>query len=225
MPSNRTLQDLRNSLAARLGFGAQGVNTGPLVANLNAILHDCQYQLYWEHDWSYLRARVVDSIGASQTNVDFPANIEPTRIEYVSVEFSGVWSDPLERGVSPQMYTTSDSPGVPVRWDTNISSGSLQIEFYPETDQEYNYAVCGQTLLGAFAKNSDESTIDGDLIFQFALAAAKAHYGHADAGMHLEAFSALLERQKGRARNKRVYRPGDDKGELFPKPLLVGRDI
>jgi hypothetical protein len=225
MPLNKTLGELRGDLSARLGFGAAGANNGALVSILNNFLYTSQVELYWEYDWRALRVWVEGSVGASQVYVDFPAEIHPERVQWISIQYSNVWTPPLHRGISAEMYTSQDIEGVPTHWDMNSSSGTAQIEFWPQTDAAYDYRVFGMAPLGALSDDSDRTTIDSDLVFLHALAGAKAHYRHPDAGYYTDLFARLMANQANKTWAKRVFNPGDDEGHWLPKPLLVGRDV
>lgn len=225
MPLNRTLGELRGELAPRLGFGAAGANAGQLIPILNAILYTSQVQLYWSFDWRVLRAWVIKTVGASQVNVDFPDEIHPERLDWISIKYSNVWSPPLERGISAEMYTSQDRVSVPTHWDLNAASGSPQIEFWPETDTSYEYRVFGMAPLARFSQDGDRTTIDSDIVALHALAAAKLHYRHQDAEYYLGQLQQLLDNLTSRNWVKRVFRPGDSVGDYLPKPLVVGRDI
>jgi hypothetical protein len=225
VPLNRTLGELRGELSARLGFGAAGANNGALVSILNNILFSSQVQLYWGFDWRALRSHVIETIGAGQTNVDFPASIHPDRVDWISILYSNVWTPPLQRGISAEMYTSQDRVSVPTHWDTNIATGTLQIEFWPETDTSYDYRVYGMAPLARFSLDGDRTMLDSDIVFLHALAAAKAHYRHPDASLYLQQVEQLVAAQKNKQWTKRVFREGDDAGSWLPKPLVVGRDI
>lgn len=225
MPLNRTLGELRSELSARLGYGASGANVGALVSILNNMLFSSQVALYWEFDWKALRTYVTDTIGASQTNVDFPGEIHPDRVDGISVKYSNVWLPYLSRGISAEMYTSQDREGVPTHWDINQASGSAQIEFWPQTDTSYSYRVFGTAPLGDFFDDGHYTTIDSDLVVLHALVAAKAHYRHPDATLYQGQLDALLARQKSNNWRKRVFEPRDDAGAIIPKPLVVGRDV
>lgn len=225
MPLNRTLGELRGELSARLGFGASGSNNGQLIPILDSLLYTSQVQLYWGFDWRALRTWVIDTIGASQTNIDFPAEIHPDRVQWISIKYSNVWTPPLERGISAEMYTGQDRPGVPTHWDMNAASGTAQIEFWPETDAIYEFRTFGMAPLGRFSQDGDRTTLDSDLVALHALAGAKAHYRHADAQMYLDRLVELMADIANKNWAKRVYKPGDDEGSWLPKPLVTPRDI
>lgn len=225
MPLNATLGELRGRLSARLGFGASGANIGPLVTILNDIIVEAQSHLYWMCDWNELHTYVTATIGASQTNVDFPGEIHPDRVSGISVKYSNVWLPFLTRGITAEMYTSQDREGVPTHWDINQASGTSQIEFWPQTDTTYSYRVFGTAPLGALVSSDDRTTIDSDLVFTFALAAAKAHYRHPDAPLYQGRADRLEQQLKNKNWRKRVYDPPGAVVDVIPKPLVVGRDV
>jgi len=225
MPRSRTLGDLRSDLSARLGFGAQGGNVGPLAPILNSILYSSQVLVYEEFNWRYLDTYVDGTIGASQTNVDFPAGMNPERIEGVSVKYSNVWLPFLARGITPEMYTSQDREGVPTFWDINQASGTTQLEFWPQTDTSYTYRVFGTVALGDFYQDGHYTTVDADVVFLHALMTAKAHYKQQDAPIYEGQWARLEANLKNRSRVKHVYRPNSKNAIPIPKPLVVGRDV
>lgn len=225
MPLNRTLGELRGELAPRLGFGAAGANAGQLIPILNAIIHSSQVQLYWGFDWRVLRAWVIKTLGANQVNVDFPDKIHPDRVDWISILYSNVWTPPLTRGISAEMYTSQDRISVPTHWDMNSASGSPQIEFWPESDTTYQYRVFGTAPLGRLTQDNDRTTLDSDIVSLHALAAAKLHYQHKDAEYYIGQLTQLMDTMTSKNRVKKLFRPGDDAGSWLPKPLVVGRDI
>lgn len=222
MPLNRTLGELRADLAVRLGFGSAGANLGSLVPILNSMLYASQTWLYWEFDWRSLRVHVTKTLGASQIYLDFPTEIHPDRIQWISRKFSDVWSPPLERGIPAELYTTQDEEGPPARWDLNGASGALQIEFWPQSDAIYPIRIFGVAPLGDFTQDGHRTTLDSELVFTHALMTAKAHYKHPDAQIYADLFAGLLAGQKARNWTKRVFSP-HERPPPIPKPLVVGR--
>lgn len=224
MPLNRTLGELRADLGVRLGFGSAATNNGALIPILNNMLYAAQVELYWGFDWRSLRVHVTETLGEAQLNMDFPEEIHPDRIQWISVLYSNVWTPPLERGISAEMYTSQDRAGVPTHWDLNSASGDPQIEFWPEPDDEYSVRLFGMAPLSAFAEDGDRTTIDSDIVFLKALADAKAHYRHPDAAMYAEKWNRMEADLRNKNWVKRVYRPGDSAGTIIPKPHVSPRD-
>jgi hypothetical protein len=224
MRLNETLGALRERLSIRLGYGAQGAQTGSLVSTLNEFLRSSQEYLWWNFGYRSLRTHVTKTIGASQTYVDFPVEIDQDRVEWISFYSSGIWSPALKRGIEPEMYTFQSTPTRPTNWDMNLSSGSLQIEFWPETDQIYTYRVMGIAPLSPFTSDSHRSSIASDLVYLHALGMAKHHYGHDDAQLYISMFADLEASVKNVSRPSRVYRQGRQNEDFNPIPKLLGRD-
>jgi hypothetical protein len=86
-----------------------------------------------------------------------------------------VWY-PLIEGIPPQLYTMLTKPWRPARY--TIRQG---IEVYPAPDQTYWLWMKGHLGLMAFAQDTDITTLDSELVYLYALARGKAHYGQADA--------------------------------------------
>lgn len=225
MPLNRTLGELRADLSARLGYGASGANIGPLVPVLNSYLASAQATLYWDYDWRSLRTHVIDSLGAGAFYLDVPATIHEERLEWISVRYSNVWTPPLKVGISAEMYTSQTIAQCPTHWDFNRASGSPQIEFWPEPDAAYSVRLFGIAPLSAFTADAHRSTIDSELVFLYALAHAKAHYKQEDTALVMEQLNKQLAQVKNKGWVKRVYERGDESGWIYPRPLVVGRDV
>lgn len=220
MPLNQTLGTLAARLQTRLGFGAAGASAGVNLSMMYDLLFAAQTQLYWSHTWKPLRTYVTKTLGASQTLLDYPTEIHPERIEGVSIKISAVWGPFLHVGIEPELYTTQDSEGPPVRVDFYS-----QIEFYPQTDQSYEVRIWGQKPLNAFAAVNDETTLDPDLVFLYALALGKAHYGHSDAQLYADQLSQLTASLRKANFARKVFDPVHRETIVNPRPLVVGRDV
>jgi hypothetical protein len=124
----RTLVELRAEMRAMIGAGSAGTAAGVNTPLIDTHLRNAQTLLYWTHDWAHLRAYELKTIGANQTLIDYPAAANPDRIRYVSVLRGTVWSPPLKKGITPQMYTYQANVSWPQRWEPYE-----QIEIWPMT--------------------------------------------------------------------------------------------
>jgi hypothetical protein len=216
-PLYKTLGELRQQLRTRLGFAAAGAAAGVIQANLDSILQEAQVLLYWTHDWARLRKYWDTTVGLNQYLIDYPDGCNPERIKAISVNRNDVWSPPLKKGISPQMYTTQDNTRDPYAWEPYE-----QIELYPKADQQYDVRIFGVRTLGRFTDTNDRSTIDDSMVFTVALGRAKAHYRHPDAGAYGEDANALLIRLKGKNWGKDVFNPNDFSAcEPLARPVVV----
>lgn len=222
MPLPRTLGEMAATLQVRLGFGAAGAAAGVNRANMFSMLFTAQTQLYWESDWKECRSYVVKSLGATQTLLDYPDEIHPERIKGISVNASGIWTPLIKEGIPAELYTTQTASGPPCRYELYAD----QIEFFPQTDQIYSVRIFGQKPLNRFTEENDETTLDPDLVFLYALANGKAHYKHSDAQFYADQLSQLLSRIKASSFAKKIFdAPRRGPTIINPRPLVVGRDI
>lgn len=212
----KTLGEQRSRLRIRLGYASAGAASGVLQPILNSFLYDAQTQLYWTHDWSHLKTYEDVTIGMGQTRIDYPALAHWNRIKAISVLRGTVWSPPLTKGITPEMYTTQAVASWPQRCEFYD-----QIETWPQADQAYTARIFYVKALTRFEQDGDRSLIDDDIIFTVALGLGKAHYRHPDAKVYMDASQALLLRLKGKNWSKDVFNRNDYKGEPLVKPVVV----
>jgi len=191
-------------MRAMVGAGASGAAAGVNATLLDTHLRNAQTLLYWTHDWAHLRKWEVKPIGMSQTLIDYPAWCNPDRVRYLSVLRGSVWSPPLKKGITPQMYTYQQNPTWPQRWEPYE-----QIEIWPLTDQPYSLRIFGIKALAAFNADTDRALLDDTLISIGATATLKAHYRQPDAAIHKNSWDALLIKLKGKSWGQDVFKPGD----------------
>lgn len=128
-----TLSNLRSQLSKRLGFGSQGDTAGPFQDLLTAALTDAHEQLMYQFEWPEIRRDWVFPLVAGKTLYSLPTDScnrtpDPERIISVHVEVNGMWSPPLQRGISPALYTIS-TRGIPVKYD--IAHGNANPDIQP----------------------------------------------------------------------------------------------
>lgn len=185
-PNTDTLANLRKRLLIELGFATQAANPPPgMTLYCNEKLYATQKWLYRKYPalntrrffrWKMVPGQRFYSL---KDNDDDPINnyrLDPLKtIEWVGVQDTrNVWY-PLIEGIPPQLYTMLSKPWRPARYA--IRQG---IEVYPMPDQTYWLWMRGHLGLMAFAADSDITTLDSELVFLYALAQAKAHYGQPD---------------------------------------------
>lgn len=210
------LGTLRSTLRARLGYAGAGAAAGVQQEILNSILQQAQIVLYWTHDWARLRRYEDKTVGTNQYLIDYPTAANPDRIKSISILRTNVWSPPLKKGISPEMYTNQSINSVPYRWEPYA-----QIELFPKADQQYTARIFYIKNLDRFTQDGDASTIDGDLIFTVALADAKSHYRHPDAPAYVERATNLLVKLRGKSFGQDVFSPSGYEEEPMAKPQVV----
>lgn len=212
----RTLEELRTQVRAACGFAASGA-----VAGANALLIDqkirlAQSMLYEAGEWAHLRKYEDKTLGAGAYLLDYPTTANNDRIRAISALRGTVWSPPLERGITPEMYTTQDNTSWPQRWEPYE-----QIEIWPKADQAYTVRIFFIKLLDPFTADGDRASLDDQAIEEGAIALAKAHYRQPDAELYLPRFEERLWRLKEKSRGKIVFNPNDYKGEPLARPVVV----
>jgi hypothetical protein len=189
-----TLGELRQRLMVRLGFPNQAANPPPGMAVLmNDFLISAQRYLYRRYlqlrtkrkfRWKInpgqrfysLKDSDQDTLRSNDAGVPNPVMDPSRRIEWAGIQDSrNVWY-PLIQGIPPQLYTMITKPWRPARYELRGC-----IEVYPMPDQTYFLWMEAHFGLLPFAAVSNLTTIDSELVFLFALANAKAHYGQPDA--------------------------------------------
>ena len=182
-----TLGNLRKRVLIRLGFANQATNPPPGMASLvNDFLLDAQSTLYRDYSalhtrrlfrWKIIPGQRFYSLLDNDEDVLAGFHMDPAKtIEWAGIQDTrNVWY-PLIKGIPPQLYTMITKPWRPARYDIRQA-----IEIYPAPDQTYWLWMRGNLGLGSFVNDSDQTTIDSNLVFLHALANAKAHYGQPDA--------------------------------------------
>lgn len=182
-----TLLNLRVRILTRLGFSNQATNPPPGIAALvNEFLSSAQTFLYKRYLQLHTKRLFRWKVNPGQRFYSLKDNDEDVLCNFQmdplkSVEWAGiqdtrnVWY-PLIQGIPPQLYTMITKPWRPARYDIRQA-----IELYPMPDQTYFLWVKGHFGLTRFAQDADSTTLDSELVFLWALANAKAHYGQPDA--------------------------------------------
>lgn len=227
---NDTLLTLRTRLLRRLGFSAQVNNPPPGMAELlNDFLLSAQRYLYNKFPGLRTERFFTWTLVAGTRFYDLTLNNEglggtpesTTRLNALKIsdvyveDLNGAWH-PLICGIPPGAYTSGDDQGLPSHYQ--IAQG---IELYLTPDAAYKLRIKGHFLPEAFTADGDEATIDGELVFLWALANAKAHYGRADAQEAAGQANAYLLTQVGGSHMTRRYIPGGVVEAPLPKPVLL----
>lgn len=215
--SYQTLAQLRRRMMVRLGYAAQADNPPPGMADiLDDFLRSVQRTLYiknpgleqkrfykWTMEAGQRYYGIADGDnGCDDTAVARPLNIY--KIDWVGFEdLNGAWY-PLVKGIDPVLYSrVVNLEG----WPSNYEIRSC-IELWPAPQSPYTLWVRGQWGLAPFEEDSDQTSIDSELVFLFALGMAKKHYGKPDASDVLaQANEYLLDVKSGKHLTAR-YIPG-----------------
>jgi hypothetical protein len=216
----RTLEDLRTELLARLGMGGMGASGGANQGLIDSFLRNGQAQLYRMQDWKHLTEYEDKTLGVSQNQLDYPdACARDQRVLRIETVYSGQWRKLVE-GIETQHWNFMDTLSFPVRFER-----LAQVLIYPKADQVYTIRFWYVRDLGRFTQNTDPCTLDDDMVFLHALANAKAHYRHPDAGTYQGQLNTLLASLRGQSiGSDKVFRR-----DMLPppeaRPAVVGRDV
>ncbi|MGL5117590.1 MAG: hypothetical protein ACRC7C_19935, partial [Beijerinckiaceae bacterium] len=132
-------------------------------------------------------------------------DINPGRGMSVWVKVGANLSDPLHMGITESDRSYDTLREQPRKYDTLDG----QLEVWPVPDRTYPMIVEYTAERGRFERASDRPSVPDRLVFLYALATAKAHYGRPDATAAATAFQNMLTREKSRQRGNRRYFAGD----------------
>ncbi len=228
--THRTLADLRQDLATRLGFAANldngtGIVTWPqgMRALLDSFLIGAQKYLFRRYDvlrtervftWNMTPGQRYYELPALDTTA-CPKGMDPRKVTWVGVQHDVIWYA-LQPGIPPELYTFRVQ-GFPARYE--IRQG---IEVWPAPgDANFKLRIKGRFGLEPFAADYDKATIDDEMVFLLALANAKAHYGHPDASLYLQQFEQTMMKLVAGAHQTRRYVPGRQTQYVDPDPLYL----
>lgn len=220
----RTLQELRASLRARLGFGATGSATGASDEILNSFLLSAYHHVYWMQDWKKMITFEDVSVGMGQNLIDYPTNANPDRLwtppdskSPIWVQYSGSWV-PLEEGISAAAWDTMDSPTTyPMRYELLD-----QILLWPKSNALYTVKIWYVAKMARFTLDGDRPTVDDNLVFLHALMNAKQHYNQPDAQIYINQWLELTGKIGGKQIGQNsVIRRGRPDDLPDPRPLVV----
>ncbi|MGH8032027.1 MAG: hypothetical protein ACREO8_06585 [Luteimonas sp.] len=207
---NRTLKELRDDLARRLGYGAQVDNLPPGVTELlNSFLQGAQRALYRRYDVLRTeRIYVWDLVpGVRYYDIDGNSDVctkrlDPRKVSWVGIERDRLWA-PLICGITPEHYSFEQT-GWPTRYEIRQC-----IEIWPAPDDEpTRLRIKGRFELEPFTADEHKTTIDDELVFLMALANVKAHYGQPDAGNYIGQMETMMANFVAGSHHTRRYVPG-----------------
>lgn len=191
--SNQTLAQLRRRMMIRLGYAAMADNPPPGMADLlDDFLRDAQEDLYRKNPslrterlfrWTMVPGVSYYGLRDNDTETDFTdmdcgrhLNDATFNVSWVGLQdLNNMWM-PLACGINPTLYTTAQQEGLPQLYEIRSC-----IEVFPVPNAAYKLWIKGQMGIDPFVSNTDKTTLNSDLVFSWALATAKAHYGQKDA--------------------------------------------
>jgi len=205
----RTLGNLRHALRARLGFMTQGPAAESNRAALDDILQEAHTYVCEQVQVSVLRKKTVIRLDAGSFLYDWHNDVEdedidPGRVLSVWIAESDTLRSPLVQGITERHREYAEQRDAPSRYDTLNG----QIELWPIPDRAYDLLIEYEASPARFAQDTDRPGVPDALVFQLALATAKAHYRHADAQVAGEKFETMLRKYKAGQHEGRRYVAG-----------------
>lgn len=209
--SSRTLAELRSDLLVRLGYAAQAANPPPGMATLlDSFLRSAQRFLYGKYTGLRTERFYKWTMQPGVRFYDLDANedectkrMDAYKISWVGVEDLNGWWGPLVKGIPPEFYTTANYNGLPCRYEIRQC-----IEVWPPPSAGYTLRIKAHFGLQPFEADTDKPTIDDELVFLWALANAKNHYGQGDAKDIATQANALLGNLTAGMHQTARYVPG-----------------
>jgi hypothetical protein len=220
-----TLIELRRRLLVRLGYAAQVDNPPPgMTVLLNDFLLSAQKFMYdrfkalrTERFYQWTMAPGVRFYDLEENEDTCVKRMNAYKVSWVGVEdLNGAWT-PLVKGIPPELYTSINFQGLPSRYEIRQC-----IEVFPAPSESYILRIKAHFGLEPFDEDGDVTTIDSELVFLWALANAKAHYGQADAGNIAEQANTMLGQLVAGTHQTGRYVPGSSSGILVPSaPIFL----
>jgi hypothetical protein len=147
---------------------------------------------------------------------DCPKSLDSARITWAGVEdLNGTWMH-LVAGIPPEFYTSVAFNGIPSHYEVRQC-----IEVFPAPDEAYTLRIKGHVGLGRFPEDSDRCTVDSELVFLWALANAKNHYGQPDAADIAAQAQTYLRDIIAESHGTRRYVPGTSPGVPATRPRFL----
>lgn len=222
-----TLAALRRDLMIGLGYAAQADNPPTGMATLlDNFLKRAQNVLYRKlqgtdgelERWFQWTMVVDERFYGILSNTDSCA--KKLRADQVSElwleDANGTWT-PMIYGIPPSVFTMVTQPGRPVRYEIRQN-----IEVFPAPDQAYTLHAKGRFGVLPFTDDADVCSVDPDLLYLWALARAKNHYGQGDARDTAAEAQSMLGMVIAASHKTRRYIPNTVRAPDATRPRFLG---
>lgn len=222
---NATLAEYRHRMLVRAGFAAVASSPPPGTAELfNTFLQDAQDVLYRKYPaletrrffhWDLVQGQRFYGL-RDDTKEGCLVNLEPYKnIEGAwLIDLNGAWL-PVAEGIPPVWYTTVNEPGLPVRYEIRQC-----IEIFPAPPADgYQLVIKGHFGKRPFTAEDSKPTMNGELVYLFALANALDYYNKPSAKSIAAQAQDLLGQLVAGTHGSRRYVPG--KQDLPPVVMPI----
>ena len=222
-----TLQDIRNRLLRRMGYGNQLANLPPGVEALaNDYLNGAQTQLARQYpelvteryyEWTMIAGTRLYSVSGDDEGATSPDHeLDSRRVTWVGIKDSNDSYSELYEGIPATYYTQESQQGRPSRYEIRQS-----IEVMPAPDQAYTLIVKGHTKNFTFTSDEDVCTIDPEAIFLHALASYKDDKEQSGAQKYFSQLTTYIGNLNAGAHGTRRYVPRSARPSNATQPVLV----
>jgi hypothetical protein len=242
----RTLGDLRDELADRLGYASMALTDAPTLRMMTSFLKRAQEQLYWQYSWDELvhvwtrplNAGAFDAAGRfllqppalaipqGANPATWPAfELEPRRVIDVWIaEANSRLFGHMREGIPTDEVRSTAETGTPTNYEFRYG-GYVELSPAPgASEQAHTLKIKAYTKLLRFEAPGDVVTLDEGLVFALALAYGKAQLGQPDANVYAQQAEAMLGRLRAYSHGARRYQPGTDEVRdkvVTPRPVRV----
>lgn len=203
---NKTLAELMAELRSRLGFVSQGPAASSNDGLITSFLQEAHDYVYGELLPPAQRKRTQIQLAAGSYLYDWHNDQEDEDID--PADLIGMWivgpdarrTRLYQRPVDSQVDMTEPSSE-----PSSYSTLNGQIELHPVPDAVYLLELEYLAGKSRFNQPDDRPSVPDRLVFQYALANAKAHFRHPDSQAAGSAFTAMLSKEKTRLKESRRY--------------------
>ncbi len=241
----RTLGELRDELADRLGYASMALTDAPTLRMMTSFLKRAQEQLYWQYSWDNLvhvwqglvlnaavdqggRALVppLELVRPNPVPSGWPAfEIEERRvIDVWLAESDSRVRAHLREGIPADEIRGVNDRGVPTNYEFRYG-GYIEVSPRPSLTEENTFIrVKAYAKLLPFEAPADVLTLDEGIVFALALAYGKAQLGQPDANVYAQQAEAMLGRLRAYSHGGRRYQPGTQEARdktVTPRPIRV----
>lgn len=226
----RTLATLRTALLRRLGYSAMAATPPPGMAELlDSFLDSANRLAYRTYNalrierfftWTMVADQRFYGIADNDNDGSAPALaqiLDPQKVTWVGIEDLNGTVYPLIAGIPPEAYTRGDST---VGWPTRYEIRNC-IEVFPAPQAAYLLHIKGRYGVLPFADDADKPSVDDEVVFMLALAAAKRHYGQADAGDYFQQAMTHIQSLVAGSHQTRRYVPGVEPDPVMAPPVFL----
>jgi hypothetical protein len=205
-----TLANLRRRLYVRLGYAAMPTYPPGMAETLDDFLRSAQVMLYNRYAAVRLRRLFTWRLQQGVRFYDLAANrdlcalkLDARRIEWAGVSDGDSTWTPITCGINPASYGDNIA-GIVCAYEVRQC-----IEVWPPpSDNTWFLRIKGDVGLLPMVEDTDRCSIDAEPLFLLALANAKAHYRHDDAGNYSSQAQTMMRDLTAASHGTRRYIPG-----------------